>query len=444
MTTDTTRTLVLALDRLRAQGVSAEVLIEETALRSVHGRRDAVRGPQASRLAHARVTVEGGRSAALSAPAANDGVLQGLLERALALARDAAPDPLAGPAEKMDIAAQGLQIADLRQPRLSDDDRREVVSQNEDALRSVLRNGSSASFAYEERVSRRVFATTRGASGQESGTRFSLRGSLRFATAGGAPLEASALVESRRFADVASVPLGADLLKRVTAMSPALSRPSRALPLVFEPPALAMLLPRVVASFDGARVAAGKSWICAMNPEESPCIASTRLFLVDDAAQPGALETRAFDDRGVPPMPVPLVREGRLGALYLDTCDARRRDMRPTGHYKADGSLWTGNLMIRPGARSRNMMFPDVGPYLLVADIFDLGGVDVATGAFVLPVRLCMGEQGQVKGTVGNATLRGTIQGFLSSIVEMASDTERHSAVDACTWVTEGLEIQWV
>ncbi len=140
-------------------------------------------------------------------------------------------------------------------------------------------------------------------------------------------------------------------------------------------------------------------------------------------------------------MPLPLIREGTLGALYRSPRSARRYGTRPTGHTRADGSPWPGTLIVRPGGRSRNMMFPDVGRYLLIDELLDLSGVDLVTGALRLPVRVALGEQGQILGGLGNAVLDTTISGLFHAIAEMASDTERHGSVDACTWVIEGLTL---
>ena len=140
-------------------------------------------------------------------------------------------------------------------------------------------------------------------------------------------------------------------------------------------------------------------------------------------------------------MPLPLIREGTLGALYQTPRSARLLNGRPTGHALGDGGVWPGNLIIRPGSRSRNMMFPDVGRYFLVDDILDFAGLNLKTGALVLPIRLALGEQGRTLGGLGRATLRGTIFDLFSGIQEMASDTERHGSADVCTWVVTGLEI---
>ena len=76
---------------------------------------------------------------------------------------------------------------------------------------------------------------------------------------------------------------------------------------------------------------------------------------------------RAFDARGVF-LDLPIIREGVVGALYQDTELARELNSRPSGHEGPDG-CWPGNLVLRAGTRSRNMIFPELGPFLLLDDL---------------------------------------------------------------------------
>lgn len=428
------------LERAKGAGASwVEIAIQETTTRVCAGRRDAGRLEGPETLLTVRLGLDDGRVGAVGRLVTAEAQGGALVDQALSLARQAAPDPFEGPAERMDLPTQGLQISDPRLPRLEETDRRDVIAYNEDAARSVSRSVVLGGFVYEELAVRRCVLTSRGQDGLENGSRFRLRGAVR--APGGAGPEVSGLVESRRFADVASMPMGGDLARRALALASPASWPERRMPLVLEPRVLAVLLPVLAMAFDGDRVARGQSFLRSDALDASQEVGSTRLHLVDDACLPGALATRAFDDRGVPPMPLPLIREGTLGALYRSPRSARSRGTRPTGHTRADGSPWPGTLVVRPGSRSRNMMFPDVGRYLLIDEILDLSGVDLASGALRLPVRVALGEQGQVLGGLGEAALDTTITGLFGAIQEMASDTERHGSVDACTWVLEGLSL---
>lgn len=438
--TDLRRLSALLLAEARSAGAQwSEVVLAETTTRIATNRRDPckVLGPEVA--ASLRVGLEDGRVGRIARanPAESDAA--GMAGRALAEAKRAEPDPFDLPAEKMDLLAQGLQIADPRLSRLEDGDRRDVLSYNEDAARTLGRGVQVVGFQYEEILHRRLISTSRGQDGLETGSRFRLRGSVR--PSGQPGLEISGVVESRRFADVASVPMGTEIGRRALALAGPATWPERPLPLVLEPRVLARLLPLVATAFDADLVAAGRSFVRSDALTAVQAIGSTKLHIVDDASLPGALETRAFDDRGVPPMPLPLIREGTLGALYRSPRSARRHGTRPTGHTLADGGAWPGTLVVRPGGRSRNMMFPDVGRYLVIDEILDLSGLNLATGALSLPVRVGLGELGHVLGGLGMARLETTLSALFGAIQEMASDTERHGSVDACTWVLDGIPL---
>lgn len=438
--TDPQRWCTLLVEGARSAGaVWAEAAVWETTTRTCAGRRDPLRGPVHEHKASLRVGTEGGHAALITGSPRGEAELSHLPTRAMAAALGRPPDPDDGAAERMELPTIGLQISDPRLPRLEESDRRDVIAYNEDAVRGVSKGLTGVSFVYEEQSIRRAVLNSRGQEGLELGTRFRLRGALRHP--GKPDTELGASVESRRFADVSSMPLGTDLARRAVANAQPTNRPERALPVVIEPRVLATLLPLIASAFDGDLVDAGKSFIRSAALNASMSLGSTRLHVVDDACLPGALATRAFDDRGVPPMPLPLIREGTLGALYRSPRSARALGTRPTGHARWDGGVWPGNLVVRPGARSRNMMFPDVGRYVLIDDLLDLSGINLATGAIKVPVRLLLGEQGKPIGGLGRGVLDTTIVGLFGALVELANDVERHGSVDASTMVFEGLPI---
>ena len=429
------------VDRARKDGaVAAEAALTHTETRTLSGRKEASRPPSTQTVATTRVFLEDGRAGTASRVIQTEADAEQVLLDAFGLAATAAADPADLPAERRDIPTMGLQIADPRATRLSDNDRRDVIAFNEDGARSAGKGAQITSLVYEEVHTRRAVLTSRGLDGLEFGTRFLVRGTARPLSA--PEIEVSGTVESRRFADAASMPLGVDLARRALALATAQTFPDKVLPVVLEPRIIAPLLQRVAAAFDADRIEAGASFLPARALHEAVPIGSTRLHLVDDASLPGALETRGFDDRGVSPMPLPLIREGSSGALYRGPRAANRAGTRPTGHVGVADAVWTGNLVLRPGGRSRNMMFPDVGRYLLVDEVLSWSGLDIQTGRLSLPVRLGLGEQGHTLGGLGTAILEGSLTGLFHGIREMASDTERHGAVDGCTWVVDGLTVR--
>ena len=428
------------VERARTEGLAGcEVLLTILETRRTTARRSGGTESAVAPRVDVRVWRADGRAGVGDAAGSDLDAALRALSMASGRAGEGAQDPLAGPPERMDVTTRGLQIADLRWDRLENEDRRDVVLSNEEAVRSAARGVTSGGFVYEEQRLTRVYRSSRGVDAVEVGTHYRLAGRARVAGRGGG--DVSGEVRSRHFADVATIPLGVELGRRAALLGQVVPLPSEPLPVVLEPRALGVLLPLMMPAFDADAIDAGRSWITPEQARDGAVLGAARLHIIDDAAQPGALETRAFDDRGVGPMPLPLVREGEVGALYLSPRAARARGTRPSGHTRFDGGLWTGNLIVRAGQRSRNMMFPDIGRYLLIDEVLAPTGIDPVRGRLSVPVRVMLGELGAALGTIGTAKLTGTFAQLFGGVVEMASDHERHGAVDASTWVVEGLSL---
>ena len=421
-----------ALVRLaqRRGAVAAEALVASSDQRSWRTGLAAPERKQASLMA-LRVYVDGGGVGEATRGSLQDEGLSALVDEALAQGRQAAPDPYGGPSHRLDIATRGLGILDSRQVHLTDPDRAEVLEWNADGARELLPDGHTAAFTYRELLDQRAYASSRGVEASESSTRFGLLGQVYRE---GLPL-LSGENASRTFADIASRPLGVDLARLVGAMDRRAACPDGAPPLVLSPLFVSQLLPEVAMAFDREKVEAGS---CFLAGRMGARIASPLVHILDDGGLPGALATRAFDDRGVPPSVIPLVREGVAHGLYQGVERARQREQRPSGHCALGGGLWLGNLVVRPGTRTRNMIFPELKAFVVVEAAVGRVQVDLRSGAVSATVRAFRGEGQGIIGYCGELLLRCPLESLLTSVVELASDHERHGIVDSPSWVLRG------
>ena len=385
-----------------------------------------------------RVYLAGGRLGTATCSTADlDAVdVDGVLSVALAAAAGASVDPLVGPAMRLDIPARGLEIDDPRRTILTDEDRRDVIAWNVGACRSVSPRIRPQRFVLSEHWRERAFASSRGVRATELSTSYELDGCV-FSTARPERLLAGRM-DSRHFADVASRPLGAELAVRLEAGERAAKKPSEALPIVIEPHLIAQLMPMIIPAFDAVRIQRGESFL---HDRFGTRIGPAWLHMVDDATLPSGLQTRSFDDRGVSPVPLPLIREGVASSVYLDPIQARRRDVRPTGHVRFDGQLWPGNLLLRPGSRSRNMLFAELGRYLTALDFIEPPQLDLISGALSMKIWLYLDGIDRGRGRLGAWQIDTTVFELFDSLTALASDQTRMGMVDACTWITEGLPL---
>ncbi|MEQ1568211.1 MAG: metallopeptidase TldD-related protein, partial [Myxococcota bacterium] len=363
---------------------------------------------------------------------------EALVTAALARADAAPDDPHAGPAARQTGTLGGLGIADRRYDLLTADDRAEVVVTAERSVRPVDRRLVPSGFTYRDLSRTRRFANTRGVRLEEVDTTYEAEGTVS-AASGGDELVLRDRIESRTFASIASLPYGTTLAQRASDLCgprASLSGPVRVL---FPPLPTARLFAAIAARFDARRFEA-EPWFLRPLPNGAPNV-DPRLHLQDDGAMPGGLRSASFDDRGVAPVALTLLREGRVDGRFVDPEFAHLHDVRPTGHQVGD-ALVPRNLVLRSGTRSMNATLTDLGGSVLVVDdLADLSGVDWATGDCSLVVDGVVHLGPKAGGAVRRARLVGNLSKVLNSVVEVCSDTDRIGYVDAPGIVFDGLSV---
>ena len=205
--------------------------------------------------------------------------------------------------------------------------------------------------------------------------------------------------------------------------------------LILESRVLAGLLRAIAPAFSAELVERGGSFV---SKAPGGKLGNARIHLIDDGGLTGAPYTLAFDDRGVPPMPIPIIREGVLGGLYHTPATARRHNARPTGH-QLGGALVPSNLGFRSGNRSRTQMLGEVNLGLAL-DHFT-GKIDLNNGTLDLRGPALVLERGQRRGAVREVRLKTTIIELFTKVIEVASDQERHDGVDCATTLIRGVPL---
>ncbi len=344
--------------------------------------------------------------------------LEGIVTRASA----GAPRP---PPVERGASRGGLSIRDRRWEQLTDDDRLDVVTTAERSVRQVGRALTARDFAYEERLRVRRYLNSRGVALDESDTVFTCRGTVD--GDGGSRTGASS---ARSFSSVACVPVGAAIARRVADLAgPPVTR-SGPVRLVLPPRAAAGLIDHLARLLDAASSGSFLTRATALDP---------RLHLQDDGLVPGGLRTRSFDDCGVPPAALVLLREGVPHARYVGP-DAATGGRAPTGHVRG-GGVCPSNLILRAGVRPlAQVLAGERGPVLLVDDL-PTDGIDDASGRFSAPVWGQLWDRGRRVGAVRAQVLEGDLGRSLSEVVEVCSDADRVEHVDAPPLVLDGFAL---
>lgn len=428
-----------AVDHGSERGLSAiEVHVEHAIQRQVQWADTAqedvrIVPPAETVTADIRVYSSLGQVGLASGSCGSSGAIERLIQKAIDSAKSAPADPHAGPAEHYEQSNIGLGLIDRRYETLDDEQRADAVRENLEDVRSMA-GVEPKGFTYTEILKRRAFSSSVGVQRVEEGSRFRLDGAVCAVETG---IEVSAAVESRLFADAASLPLGADLAHQVLRYRTPQPPPASPCPLVLEPRVVAQVMNVVVPAFDRRAVEAGVSFL---TPGRQ--VGSDKLHLIDDGLVPGGLETRSFDVRGVPSLDIPLIREGAVGALYQSPELARARDGRPSGH-QGRGAVWPGNMVLRAGTRSRNMIAPDIGRHIVLDDltVSGRGWYNLKSGKLKLTGHLFSAAAGTEPIYLGVHSISTSFVELWSGIREVANDQKRFGSVDVSSWVIEGLTL---
>jgi len=422
-----------------AKASGAEVLITDTVSFHATSQRAQIQravGSESHRIT-VRVWDRDGKAAALEGDVEQ---ARPMLDEALSRAPSGQSDPHGGPVGRSATQGSTSGIDDRRFQTIGKEDRLDVLQTAERAARQVDRGFETSGFSYRDARTQRWFGNSRNVRLKEAGTVFRVEGTVRSPSL---DLSLTDVVQDRAFATVASIPFGAALARRLKELDGPTTQASG--------PHRVMLPPRVVAEiiallgphFRHASLDKGSSFLGRARSGGDVRF-SPLLHVVDDGRLPGALNGTSFDDRGVSPVPLTLIRDGQVEGWYLDVPEARSRDVRATGHRRG-GRLMPGNLVVRGGSRSMNALLAEQKDPVVVLDHARglVDGLDVVSGKmrFQASGRLVV-PRNETKGLLPRLTITGNLIEVLEQVVGLASDTDRIEHVDAPGMMVDGLTVE--
>lgn len=424
--------LARLVESAKKQGArGTEVLYQATSgvqIRVQRGRAVAEEPIESASLT-VRCWLEGGREGEAQGAPREGGQL---LERALTAAAAAPEDELAGPVARMQAVLGGLSIDDRRHGSVTRKDRLDVAVSSERSIRQVDRRLAPEDFRYQDFRRQRTYVNSKNVALEEFDTVYEASGAVS-AVYDGQELRLFGGSEARTFASIASVPFGTLLARRAAALMQKGETLEGDVPVMLPPLVVARLFGRLAEGFAGVQpdffLAPGKG--ASLDP---------RIHLLDDGRAPGGFRTRSFDDRGVAPVPLALIREGRPDARLLDPRTARSLQAQPTGHVSAD-RLVPSNLILRTGTRSMNAIQLERDTWMFVVDDLLPAAVDLATGELDASVNGLVLKSNEVRGAMRGVRLRGNLLTVFNRLEELTSDTDRYGHIDAPGMLVGGLTL---
>ena len=337
---------------------------------------------------------------------------------------------------RLENTLKGLEIWDLRFRSLDNDSVKEIIDWNMEAVRSVSSRARSKHFDVDISECYRYYFSPKLPTLKEECTNFHLYGYVVLQTKPIRYLDKH--IYSRHFADIAGRPISVGLVRKLESGERLITLPKEKYLLVLDPEVVAPFILAFLPAFDGELVASGKSFVSNRIGE---VIGSRRVHIIDDATIQNGVETRGFDMRGVPPLPLTLIKEGVLDCVYVSPRLAKQRRIRPTGHQGMGNKLWSGNIIVKSGRRSLNMILSDEDTALIATHLVEPININLETGDFELVAHFIQHGPNGKKGRIGPARIQSNLFSFLPKVIETANNQNRVLSVDVSSWVLEDITI---
>ena len=375
----------------------------------------------------------GERSATVASSDLSEEALGILVERCLAMAKEAPEDPYAGLAPRALLQlseAPSVDSFDGVDPDPAELRARALeIEQAALAVPGVTNsNGAGASAS----ASVIALATSGGFAGAYRASGY---GSTAVMIAGeGASMQRDYAGHSARFLEdlESAAEIGRKAGERAVArMNPGRPKPGK-YPVIFDARVSSTLLGHFSAAITGSSIARKTSFL---RDRLGTQVFGEGVTIVDDPLRLRGLRSRPFDAEGLRVSRQELVSGGTLNQWIADSAAARQLGIEPTGHAArgvggAPGAS-PSNLYMEAGRRTREALLASVPEALLVVELIGQG-VNGVTGDYSRGAAGFMVRGGEIAEAVAEITIAGNLIEMFATL-EPASDLELRRGVDAPT-----------
>ncbi|PZU15025.1 MAG: modulator protein [Sphingobium sp.] len=383
----------------------------------------------------------GQRSASISASDMNPATLNTLVERCIAMAREAPEDLYAGLAPEDRLLHRrppALDLTDAEEPEPVA--LRERALEAEDAARSVPGVTNSEGGGASSGRSQMALATSHGFAGAYAATSHSIWASV-LAGEGSTMQRDHASHSARHLMDLDHAEaVGTRAGQRAVSRLNPVRIESGVMPVIFDPRIGSSLIGHLVSGIVGPAIARRSSFLLDMLGE---AIFGEGVTIVDDPLRPRGLRSRPFDGEGLPVDRRALIDRGVLTGWLMESASARQLGLEPTGHASRGGSGAPGvsvtNVHMEPGEASPGDLMADVKRGLYVTELIGMG-VNGVTGDYSRGAAGFLIENGAVAHAVSEITIAGNLKDMFRSLVP-ARDLHFRYAINVPTIRIDGMTV---
>ena len=383
----------------------------------------------------------GDRAASVSTSDLSPAGLSLVVERALAMAREASPDQWAGlaPADRlMQGAIPELDLDDGGDP--SSESLKAAALAAEYAARGVAGVTNSEGGGASAGRAVTALATSGGFAGGYRGTSYGLSASV-IAGSGDGMQRDYGYHTARYLADLESAEAigrraGTRAVKRLNPRKLA----TQALTIVFDPRVGSSLLGHLVGAITGGAITRKSSFLLdALGIQ----VFASGIAIMDDPHRVRGLRSRPFDGEGLATTPTPIVRDGVLTQWLLDSSAARQLGLAPTGHAVRGTSGAPGagpaNLHLAAGTKTPAELMAGIKRGLYVTELIGMG-VNGLTGDYSRGASGFLIEDGELGEPVAEVTIAGNLKDMYRNLAAADDLVFRH-ATNVPTLRVEGMTL---
>jgi PmbA protein len=369
-----------------------------------------------------------------------EGGTERLIEDALELARLAQPDPFAGPPDASLLSKQSehvdLDTFDPEVDRIDAATALRFALDGEKAARGFdprITNSEGATFARATGSS--VLVTSGGFRGRSHGSYVSLVLHPVADDDAGKKRSGYHWSAKRHLAELdPAEEVGREAARRTLAKLGAKKIATQEMPVVFDPDAARSILGLLAGCVLGGAIFRRSSYLLDRLDTQ---VASELVNVVDDPLIKRGPGSRAFDGEGLLSRKNVVVEKGVLRTFLVDSYSGRKLD-RPSTASASRGSSGgvgpsTTNLVLEPGAMTRDALLAETGTALYVTDMMGFGFNGV-TGDFSRGASGFLLEKGELTQPVSEVTISLNLDELLQRIDAVADDLDLRSSTASPTF----------
>ncbi len=407
---------------LKAGATSADALAISSRSQDVSLRHGVIEEFEQSESQDVGLRVFVGQSAALigGSVLTREG-LQRLVDRAIAMAKLAPPDPYAGIAAPEQLVGDVADLDLVSKTELDMDQLKALALRAEDAALNVTgvtrSNGASAS------ASRRHVAMAASNGFAKGWERTSFGTSASVVAGEGTGMERDYDGHGATHFEDMDQPekIGTTAGERAVARLNPRKIASQTCPVIYDRRVASSLFGHLLGGISGAAIARGTSFLKA---DMGKAVFSPHVTLVEDPHRLRGPGSRPFDGEGLPTVRRNIIDKGKLTTWIMDLRSSRQLGLAPTGHGSRGLTSPPGaspsNLHVEAGVRSPEDMMRDMGMGLLVTEFIG-STINMVTGDYSRGASGYWIEGGEIAYPVSGITVAGNLRDMFANL-EPASD----------------------